>query len=106
MKRHGKLEGLSRTRVSFLLVRSRPQKGRKSALKSCLSKTLKTTEANLIKFQRKIKHNKKICCIHNLGFHAQGKCCNKVTGQIISEIVSQSYLDGFKVKCFCKTLKP
>ena len=38
-------------------------------LKLCCSET---TEANLMKHHRKIKHNEKVCCAQDLGSYAQG----------------------------------
>ena len=40
-----------------------------------------------MKLQRKIKHNKKVCCAHDLGSYTQGQGCNQVKGQIVSKIV-------------------
>ena len=63
---------------------------RGSCLKSCLSRNSITTEAKSTKNHRKIKHNKKVCCIHDLGCHAQG----------------QGHCHGLKVKmCFCSSHK-
>ena len=39
----------------------------KLCLKSCFSYT---TEANLMKLHRKIKHNEKVCCTQDLGSYA------------------------------------
>ena len=40
-----------------------------------------TTEANLIKLHRKIKHNEKVCHTHHLGSYAQGQGRDQVRGQ-------------------------
>ena len=61
------------------------QSGQRS--KSCLSNNSKTTEANVTKLHRKIKHNEKVCCTQKLGSYAQGQGHNHVRGQIVSEIV-------------------
>ena len=59
-------------------------------LKLCLSHNLKTTEANLMKLHRKIKHKEKVCSIQDLGCHPQG----------------QGHCQGLKVKiCFCNYFK-
>ena len=55
----------------------------KLCLKSCLSNNLKNTEANLMKFHRKIKHNEKVCHAHILGSHIQGQCHDWVRGQVL-----------------------
>ena len=34
-----------------------------------------------MKLHRKIKHNEKVCCAHDLGSYAQGQGCNQVRGQ-------------------------
>ena len=47
-------------------------------LKLCCSKT---TETNLIKLHRKIKHNEKVCHAHDIGSYAQGQGHNQVRGQ-------------------------
>ena len=46
-------------------------------LKLCCSLT---TEANLMKLHRKIKHNEKVCCAHDLGSYVQGQGRNQVKG--------------------------
>ena len=56
------------------------QSGQRS--KSCVSNNSKTTEANLMKFHRKIEHSEKVCCAQELGFYAQGQGNNQVRGQI------------------------
>ena len=53
--------------------------------KSCLSDSSKTTEANLMKLHRKIKHNEKVCRAHDLGSYAQGQGRNQVRGPIVSQ---------------------
>ena len=55
--------------------------------KSCLSDISYTTEANLMKLHRKIKHNEKVCCAHDLGSYAQGQGHNQVKGRIVPKIV-------------------
>ena len=52
----------------------------KLCLKLCCSET---TEANLIKLHRKIKHNEKVCHTYELGSYAQGQGRDQV------KIVSQ-----------------
>ena len=40
-----------------------------------------------MKLHRKIKHNEKVCCAHDLGSHAQVQGRNQVRGQnCVSEI--------------------
>ena len=55
--------------------------------KSCRSNNSKTTEANLMKLHREIKHNEKMCHAQVLGSYAQGQGHNHVRGQIVLEIV-------------------
>ena len=50
----------------------------KLCLKLCCSST---TEANLMKLHREIKHIEKVCCAHDLGFYAQGQGRNQIRGQ-------------------------
>ena len=45
----------------------------KLCLKSCLSYNSKTTQANLMKLHRKIKHNEDVCHTQKLGYHIQGQ---------------------------------
>ena len=40
-----------------------------------------------MKLQRKIKHNEKACCAHDLGSYTQGQGRNQVKGQIVPKIV-------------------
>ena len=40
-----------------------------------------------MKLYRKIKHNEKVCCAHDLGSYAQGQGHNHVRGQIVPKIV-------------------
>ena len=75
---------MSCTRFRFLSPRSRSQSGQRS--KSCLSNNSKTTEANLTKLHRKIKHNEKVCRAHDFGSYAQGQGHNHVKGQIVPKI--------------------
>ena len=49
--------------------------------------TKKTTEANLTKLHRMIKHNEKVCHAQELGSYAQGQGHNQVKGQIVAKIV-------------------
>ena len=76
---------MSCTRFRFLNPRSRSQSGQRS--KSCLRNNSKTTEANLMKLHRKIKHNEKVCHAQELGSYAQGQGHNQVKGQIVPKIV-------------------
>ena len=76
---------MSCTRFSFLRPRSGSQSGQRS--KSCLSNNIKTTEANLRKFHRKIEHNEKVCSAKELGSYAQGQGHNQVRCQIVPKIV-------------------
>ena len=45
--------------------------------KIVLSNNSKTIEANLMKLQRKIKHNKKVCHTQELSYHIQGQGHNQ-----------------------------
>ena len=49
----------------------------------------KTTEANLTKLHRKIKHNEKVCRAHDFGSYAQGQGHNHVKGQIVLNLLKQ-----------------
>ena len=51
--------------------------------KSCLSDNLKSTEANLMKLHREIKHNQKVHRVQELSPYAQGQGHNLVKGQIM-----------------------
>ena len=51
-----------------------------------------TTEANLIKLHRKIKHNEKVCRAHDLGFYAQGQGRDQVKGQTLVSAITQKLL--------------
>ena len=51
-----------------------------------------TTEANLIKLHRKLKHNEKVCCAQDKGFFVQYKGCNQVRGQNCVSIITQQLL--------------
>ena len=63
----------------------------KLCLKSILSNNSKTTQANLMKLRRKIKHhgkiehNESVCLTQELGYHIQGQGHNQV------KIVSEQY---------------
>ena len=61
----------------------------KLCLKLCCSYT---TEAILMKLKRKIKHNKKVCRAHDLGFYAQGQGRNQVKGQNLVSAITQKLL--------------
>ena len=61
----------------------------RSEVKLCCSST---TEANLIKLHRKIKHNEKVCCAHDLGFCAQGQGLSQVSGQNSVSAITQKLL--------------
>ena len=60
--------------------------------KLCLSDISLTTEANLMKLHRKIKHNEKVCRAHDLGSYAQGQGCNQVKGQNLVSAITQKLL--------------
>ena len=53
---------MSHTKFRFLSLRSRPQSGKMS--NSRLSHNSETTEANLMKLHRQVKHNKRVCVRH------------------------------------------
>ena len=59
----------------------------RSEVKSCLSNSSKTNEANLMKLHRKIEHNEKVCRAQELGSYAQGQGYNGVKGQIEPKFV-------------------
>ena len=40
-----------------------------------------------MKLHRKIEHNEKVCCAHDLGSYTQGKGRIQVKGQIVPKIV-------------------
>ena len=61
----------------------------KLCLKLCCSQT---TEANLMKLHRKIKHNEKVCCAHGLVSYAQGQGHNQVKGQNLVSAITQKLL--------------
>ena len=61
----------------------------KLCLNSCCSYT---TEANLIKLHRKIKHNEKVCCTQDFGSYAQGQGRNQVRGQNRVSAITQKLL--------------
>ena len=60
--------------------------------KSCLSDISLTTEANLMKLHRKIKHNEKVCRAHDLGSYAQGQGHNQVKGLNLVSAITQKLL--------------
>ena len=44
----------------------------------------------MMKLHRKIKHNEKVCCVHDLGSYAQGQGRNQVRGQnLVSAIIKK-----------------
>ena len=51
-----------------------------------------TTEANLIKLHRKIKHNENVCRAHDLGSYAQGQGRDQVRGQNRVSAITQKLL--------------
>ena len=42
-----------------------------------------------MKVHRKIKHNEKVCRVHDLGSYAQGQGCNQVRGQNLVSAITQ-----------------
>ena len=60
--------------------------------KLCLSNSSKTTEANLMKLRRKIKHNEKVCRAHDFGSYTQGQGHNQVRGQNCVSAITQTLL--------------
>ena len=54
-----------------------------------LSKSSLTTKANLMKLQRKIKDNDKVCHAHDYGSYAQGQGHNQVRGQNCVSAITQ-----------------
>ena len=64
--------------VRFLYARSRSIRSEfELCLKSCLSNNSKTTQANLMKLHRKLKHNEKVFHTQELGNHIQGQGHNQ-----------------------------
>ena len=61
----------------------------KLCLKLCCSYT---TEANLMTLHRKIKHNEKVCCAHDLDSYAQGQGRNQIRGQNLVSAITQKLL--------------
>ena len=61
----------------------------KLCLNSCCSYT---TEANLIKLHRKIKHNEKVFHTQDFGSYAQGQGRNQVRGQNRVSAITQNLL--------------
>ena len=84
---------MSSLRVRFLHSRSRPQSGQRSD--SCHSYNSETTEANLMKLHRKIKHNEKVCCAQDLGSYTHGQGHSRVRGQICVSAITQKILSKF-----------
>ena len=58
-------------------------------LNSCCSYS---TEANLIKLHRKIKHNEKVCHANDFGSYAQGQGRSQVRGQNHVSAIAQKLL--------------
>ena len=64
-----------------------------SEVKLCLNLCCSyTTEANLIKLHRKIKHNEKVCRAHDFGSYAQGHSHNQDRGQNLVSAITQKLL--------------
>ena len=62
----------------------------RSKVKLCLKLCCwQTTEANLIKLHRKIKHNEKVCHTHDFGSYAQGQGRYQVRGQNCVSAITQ-----------------
>ena len=61
----------------------------KLCLKLCCSDT---TEANLMKLHRKVKHNEKVCHTHDFDSYAQGQGRNQVRGQNRVSAITQILL--------------
>ena len=57
---------------------------------------LSTTEANLMKFHRKIKHNEKVSRPQDLGSYARDQGHSQVTGQNRVSAITHSLLKQFK----------
>ena len=49
-------------------------------------------EANVINLHRKIKHNEKMCHIHDFGSYTQGQSRNQVRGQNHVSAIAQKLL--------------
>ena len=60
--------------------------------KSCLSLNSNATEANFTKLHRKIKYNKKVCRVHDLGSCTQGQGHSGVRGQICVSAITLKLL--------------
>ena len=64
-----------------------------SKVKLCLTSCCSyTTEANLIKLHRMIKHNEKVCHAHDFASYAQGQGCSQVRGQNHVSAIAQKLL--------------
>ena len=61
----------------------------KLCLKLCCSLT---TEANLMKLHKKIKHNENMFRAHDLGSYGQGQGRNQVRGQNLFSAITQKQL--------------
>ena len=75
-----------------ILKSHRPSVSPSVRYKSCLSDISSTTEANLMKLHRKIKHNEKVCRAHDLGSYAQGQGRNQLKGQNLVSAITQKLL--------------
>ena len=64
-----------------------------SKVKLCLNLCCSyTTEANLIKLHRKIKHNEKVCHAYDFSSYAQGQGRSQVRGQNYVSVIAQKML--------------
>ena len=72
-----------------ILKLRRPSISQSIRYKLCLSDSSLTTEANLMKLYRKIKHEK-VCQAHDLGSYGQGH--NQVRGQNQVSAITQKLL--------------
>ena len=52
----------------------------------------------MIKLHRKIKHNEKVCCAHNLISYTQGQSSNQVRGQNHVSAITQKLLQANLMK--------
>ena len=81
---------MSCTGFRFLRPRSRSQLDQRSNL--YLSLNSETTEETLMKLNRKIKHDEKVCGAQDLGSYAQAQAHNQVRGQICVSAITQKLL--------------
>ena len=77
------------TRFRFLRPRSRSQSGQMS--NSCHSHNSESTEGNLMKLHRKIKHNKKVCHAQALGSCTQAQGFSRVKVESAEENLMKVY---------------